>query len=232
MAPDILIEKEVIKILTYKEIRENPAVRTYIEMADYALKSLGLTEHSMAHTVRCAETTGWLLTELGYDERTVELGKIAGLMHDIGNMINRADHAHSGAMMAFKLLTDMGMSPEDVSEVVIAIGYHDEHTAHTITPINSALIIADKSDVRYTRVRDFDPVNWDIHDRVNYAVKKSELFLEKGDKTITLALTIDTDVSNVADYFEIFLNRMLLCRKAASYFNLTFKLEMNGTKLL
>ena len=216
----------------FETIRHSEEIRTYIHQADASLLALGYTEHSFAHVTKCAVTAAQLLEELGYDQRQVELAKIAGFMHDIGNVVNRVDHAQSGAVMAFRILDKMGMAPEDVAVVVTAIGNHDEHTAYPVNAVAAALILADKSDVRRTRVRNRDTIRFDIHDRVNYAVESSQLALDKERKELVLALQIDTDISPVMDYFEIFLSRMILCRKASEFFGLRFRLTMNGTAVL
>ena len=162
----------------------------------------------------------------------MELARIAGYLHDIGNVINRDDHAHSGALMAFRLLDKMGMPPEDVAVVITAIGNHDEHTAHPVNAVAAALILADKSDVRRSRVRNRDTICFDIHDRVNYAVEEAQLVLDRQAGTLTLSMNIDTDICAVMEYFEIFTTRMLLCRKAAQFFELSFKLSINGAMIL
>ena len=218
--------------LTFHDISNDPEIRTYIAQADASLVAMGFTEHSFAHVTKCAETAASLLEQLGYDERQVELARIAGFMHDIGNVINRSDHAQSGAIMAFRILDKMGMAPEDVAVVITAIGNHDEHTAFPVNAVAAALILADKTDVRRSRVRNRDTIRFDIHDRVNYAVTRSELVLDEPAKELTLHLTIDTEICSVMDYFEIFLNRMLLCRKAAEFFGLKFRLNTNGTMVL
>ena len=218
--------------ITYQEVKKNKEIRTYIKQADTSLKALGYTEHSFAHCTRCAEVAGMLLKELGYGENEVELAKIAGFMHDIGNVINRVDHAQSGAVMAFRLLDKLGMDPEDTAKVVTAIGNHDEGTAFPVNEIAAAIIIADKTDVRRSRVRSRATIKDDIHDRVNYAAKSSEVSLDIKAKTITLILTIDTKICAVMEYFEIFLSRMLLSRKAADVLGLHFKLNINGVSLL
>ncbi|MFV0399741.1 MAG: HD domain-containing protein [Oscillospiraceae bacterium] len=219
-------------MITFEQVKQDEAVRTYIQKADDTLGVIGYTEHAFAHVGRCAETVRELLTRLGYDSRTVELGQIAAYLHDIGNMINRTGHAQSGALLAFRILDKMGMQPGEITQVVTAIGHHDEETAYPVTAITSALILADKSDVRYTRVRLYDPATQDMHDRVNYAVKRSELALDEETGTVTLVLEIDAEVSTVTEYFEIFLGRMLLCRKAAAFFGLEFKLSINGANML
>lgn len=218
--------------IDFEAVRNNQEIRTYITQADASLIALGYTEHSFAHVTKCASTAAQLLQDLGYDQRHVELAKIAGFMHDIGNVVNRVDHAQSGAVMAFRILDKMGMEPADVATVITAIGNHDEHTAHPVNAVAAALILADKSDVRRSRVRNEDTINFDIHDRVNYAVEESSLILNKEAGTITLSITIDTEICAVMDYFEIFLSRMLLCRKAAEFFSLKFQLIINNTKVL
>lgn len=220
------------KHITFQEIKDSKEIRTYIKQADASLEALGYTEHSFAHCTKCAETAGKLLQELGYPEHEVELAKIAGYIHDIGNVVNRVDHAQSGAIMAFRLLDKIGMEPEDTAKVVTAIGNHDEATAFPVNEIAAALIIADKTDVRRSRVRNRATIKEDIHDRVNYAVKASEVNLSAKAKTITLILTIDTKICAVMDYFEIFLSRMMLCRKAADVLRLHFKLNINDVSLL
>ena len=201
--------------VTYEDVKRSEEIRTYITQADASLIALGYTEHSFAHVTRCAEVAGDLLAELGYDEHQIELCKIAAYMHDIGNVVNRHDHNVSGATMAFRILDNMGMEPEDVAAVITAIGHHDDATAFPVNAIAAALILADKTDVRRSRVRNRETINFDIHDRVNYAVERSEVSLDRDSKTFTLSLSINTEVCAVMDYFEIFLQRMLLCRKAA-----------------
>ena len=218
--------------ITYEDVKNSPEIRTYITQADASLIALGFTEHSFAHVTKCAVTASGLLRDLGYDDRQIELAKIAGFMHDIGNVVNRHDHAISGATMAFRILDKMGMEPADGAAVITAIGYHDDKTAFPVNAIAAALLLADKTDVRRSRVRNKDTISFDIHDRVNYAVEKSDLTLDTAAKTVTLTLSINTEVCAVMDYFEIFLDRMLLCRKAAEFFGLTFKLDINGLTLL
>ncbi|NDV56561.1 HD domain-containing protein [Bacteroides sp. 519] len=218
--------------ITFKDIKESAEIRTYIKQADASMQAMGFTEHNFAHGTKCAEVAGRLLKELGYSDHEIDLAMIAGFMHDIGNVINRVDHAQSGAVMAFRLLDKMGMPPEDIATVVTAIGNHDESTAFPVNAIAAALIIADKTDVRRSRVRNKETIYTDIHDRVNYAVEKADVCFNKQDKTVTLVLTIDTHICPVMDYFEIFLERMLLSRKAAGFLGLEFKLNINGNTLL
>lgn len=218
--------------MTFESLKNDEAVRAYIDKADESLQALGFTEHSFAHVCHVAETAAYILETLGYPERDVELAKIAGYLHDIGNLINRVAHSQSGAIMAFKLLTDRGMDPAEVATVATAIGNHDEGTGVPVNPISAALILADKSDVRRSRVRNMDKAAFDIHDRVNYSVKKSVLKINEDHSLIKLKLTVDTRYGSVMDYFEIFLNRMVLCRKAAERLNLTFKLMINEQALI
>ena len=218
--------------VTYEYIRKNDDIITYIKKADAALEAIGFTEHSFAHVEKVASNASWLLESLGYSERECELAKIAGFMHDIGNIINRIDHAQSGAAMAFRLLDRMDMPADEIATVVSAIGNHDESTAQPINPVSAALIIADKCDVRRSRVRNTDLIKFDIHDRVNYAVEKAELLLNDEKTSLTLEIVIDTEISSVLEYFEIFLQRMLLCKRAAGFFNLAFKMKVNGTSVL
>ncbi|MBR3994350.1 MAG: HD domain-containing protein [Clostridia bacterium] len=219
-------------MITYKDIKNNSAVTTYIRHADQSLEKLGYTEHSFAHVTKTAETAGHILEVLGYDEHTVELSKIAGYIHDIGNLVNRVDHSQSGAIMAFRLLDRMEMPEEDIATIITAIGNHDEGTGVAVNPVAAALIIADKSDVRTSRVRNSDMATFDIHDRVNFSVKDSELVFSKDNKTLTLVLEIDTDISPVMDYFEIFIGRMIMCRKAAETLGLSFKLIINSLQFM
>ena len=217
-------------MISYEEIKNNESVKTYIERADASLKALGYTEHSYAHVGMVAERAAGLLRDLGYDERTVELTRIAAHLHDIGNVVNRVDHSQSGALIAFRILDNLGMSASEIAEIVTAIGNHDEGTGVPVSILSAALIIADKSDVRRTRVRNNDFSTFDIHDRVNYSVTDSKLALTDGGKAVTLYLTVDTSISSIMDYFEIFLVRMKLCRQAAESLGLSFELVINGQK--
>lgn len=219
-------------MVTYDTIRQDFAVNTYIEEADRALGALGYTEHSFAHVTRVAETAGGLLEQLGYGERSAELARIAGYLHDIGNLVNRVDHSQSGAVMAFRILDKAGMEARDLAAVVSAIGNHDEGTGVPVNPIAAALIIADKSDVRRTRVRNHDRSTFDIHDRVNYSVDSTSLDLDTENKTLTLRLAVDTAYGSVMDFFEIFHGRMLMCKNAAQTIGLRFGLVINGQAVI
>ncbi|MBQ5755454.1 MAG: HD domain-containing protein [Oscillospiraceae bacterium] len=221
-----------MSVVTFEDIVRSEKIRTYIRQADATLIALGFTEHSFTHVGKVAQEASFILSELGYSDHEVELARIAGYMHDIGNVINRIDHAQSGACMAFRILEEMGMPAQDVALIVTAIGNHDESTAFPVNAIAAALILADKTDVRRSRVRNIDPSTFDIHDRVNYAVEESHVVLDKEAKTLTSFLTIDTSMCAIMDYFEIFMGRMLLCRKAAAFFGLDFKLNINGQTVL
>ena len=218
--------------MTYEEIKKNEAINTYIRQADASLVALGYTEHSFAHVTPVAEKAGYILQTLGYPQRTVELAKIAGYLHDIGNLVNRVDHSQSGAVMAFRILDNLGFAPEEISIIVSAIGNHDEGTGVPVSPVAAALILADKSDVRRNRVYNQDSSSFDIHDRVNYSVTKAELKINEAHTLIKLKLTVDTHFGSVMDYFEIFMQRMLLCRKAAEKLGLQFKLMINEQQLI
>ena len=220
------------KNMTYSDVRKNEEINTYIRQADAALSALGYTEHSFAHVSMVAEKAGYILQTLGYSERNVELAKIAGYLHDIGNLVNRIEHSQSGAVMAFRILDHLNFPPEEICTIVSAIGNHDEGTGVPVSPLAAALILADKSDVRRNRVRNEDISTFDIHDRVNYSVTNAELMIDDDHKTIQLTLAIDTEYGSVMDYFEIFLDRMILCRKAAERLGLQFKLVINDHPLI
>ena len=219
-------------MVTYESILQDEAVNTYIRKADESLAALNYTEHSFAHVGLVARMSRYILETLGYPERALRLVQIAAYLHDIGNLVNRNDHCQSGAILAFRILTDMGMEPEEVAEVVTAIGNHDEGMGWPVSDLAAALILADKSDVRRSRVRNRDFSTFDIHDRVNYSVEKTELVIDPERTQILLRLTIDTRYGSVMDYFEIFLERMILCRKAAEKLGLQFKLMINGQGLI
>lgn len=219
-------------MITYKELQKNEDIRTYIAAADATLGALGFTEHSFGHVTKVASIAKYILETLGYSEHEVELVQIAGFLHDIGNLVNRRDHAYTGAVMAFRILDKLGFSAADTSLIVSAIGNHDETGGLPVNAVAAALILADKSDVRRSRVRNVDDVAVDIHDRVNYSVTDSNLTIDELHSTITLELEIDTKISSVMEYFEIFLERMLLCKKAATALGLEFNLVMNRQEVL
>ena len=218
--------------MTYEQIRHDEAVKTYIRHADATLDVLGFTEHSFAHVGIVAEMAGYIMEKLEYPERMVELAKIAGYLHDIGNLVNRVEHSQSGAVLAFRILDRMGFPPEEIALIVAAIGNHDEGTGVPVNPVAAALILADKSDVRRSRVRVTDMKDFDIHDRVNYSVTKSELKINEKKTNVKLKLSVDTHFSPVMNYFEIFMNRMIMCRHAAEALGLDFKLIINEQIML
>lgn len=217
-------------MVTFEDVKNNPDIRAYISKADESLIALGYTEHSFAHVTKVAEAAAEILHTLGHYDHEIELVKIAGYLHDIGNIVNRIDHAQSGAVMAFRLLDRMNMPPEDIATVVTAIGNHDESTAFPVNSVAAALIIADKTDVRRSRVRNRSVAQFDIHDRVNYSVTASEVKIAKD--SICLELTIEQEYCSVLEYFEIFLTRMLLCRRAAEALGVEFSLVINGQRMM
>ena len=219
-------------MLTYDQVSKSETIRTYIIRADESLGALGFTEHSFSHVIHVAQTAGYILETMGFGARTVELAKIAGYLHDIGNLVNRKDHSQSGAVMAWSILNDMGCDPAEIATIVTAIGNHDEGTGVPVNAVAAALILADKADVRRTRVRNQDISTFDIHDRVNYSVKKSVMKINEDKTIVKLKLTVDTQYGSVMDYFEIFMGRMILCRKAAEKLGLQFKLIINEQQLI
>lgn len=219
-------------MLTYRELRKNEEIRTYIRRADESLYALGYTEHSFAHVCKVADTVKYILEALDFASHDVEVAQMAAYLHDIGNLVNRVDHSQSGAIMAFRLLDHLGMDPADIATIVTAIGNHDEGTGVPVNPVAASLILADKSDVRRSRVRNHDFATFDIHDRVNYSVTDSKLTVSEDRTSVLLSLQIETKYSAVMDYFEIFLDRMILCRKAAETLGLQFRLQINGQSLL
>ncbi len=218
--------------MTYEQIKQDADVRVYIAQADAAMEALGYTEHSFAHVTKVAITAGGILRTLGYPERTIELAQIAGYLHDIGNLVNRVDHSQSGAIMAFRILDRMDFPAEEIATIVAAIGNHDEGNGVPVNAVAAALIIADKSDVRRSRVRDRSTVSFDIHDRVNYSVTGARVSVDLPSSTLKLELQLDTTVSPVMEYLEIFMKRMLMCGKAAETLGLHFSLFINDQKLV
>lgn len=218
--------------MTYQEIKKNEEVRAYLKKGNDNLGVLGYTDHSEAHCAVVAERAGLILKKLEYPEETIELAKIAGFMHDIGNAVNRSRHAEYGAILANELLKGKDLSLEDRIMIMSAIGNHDESTGGATDPVSAALIIADKTDVRRNRVRDKDRAAFDIHDRVNYAVTEAKLKINKEKKLISLNLQIDESICTMYEYFDIFLGRMMMCRGAAEILNMKFRLTANGSKVL
>ena len=219
-------------MITLEDVKNNEEVQAFVNASQKQLKALGYTEHSNRHIGIVSKRTEEILTKLGYDEHTIELGKIAGYLHDIGNCVNRVDHAHSGAILAYNILKEMGMPAPDITEIVMAIGNHDEGTGTAVSAISAALILADKSDVHRDRVVNTNMSTFDIHDRVNYAVTKAELEVDEQAKKVILKLTIDTEICPVLDYFQIFMDRTMMSKYAAKYLHIWFELVINGTKLL
>lgn len=219
-------------MVTFEEIKKNKEIKTYVKRADDVLGVLGYTDHSAGHTLIVSRTAAQILETLGYSEKEIELVKIAGYIHDIGNMINRRDHAQIGAAIAFQLLRELQMDHNDIATITGAIGNHDEDAGIPVSPVSAALIIADKQDVRRSRVRNRDFTSFDIHDRVNYSVEASKLIISPESKRIYLKMTIDTEICSVMDYFEIFLSRMIMCKRAAEFLDTNFGLEVNEIKLL
>lgn len=219
-------------MIKLQDVRENPEVEALIKGAQKQLNALGYTEHAHRHISIVAKRAGEILEKLGYSERTVELAKIAGYLHDIGNCVNRVDHAHSGAIMAYQILKEMGMPVEERTEIMMAIGNHDENTGTAISEISAAIILADKSDVHRDRVTNTNLATFDIHDRVNYAVTNASLDLDAETRKIKLELKIDREICPVLDYFEIFMDRTMMSKYAAKYLNIWFELVINDTKLL
>ena len=214
------------------EIRKDREINLLIEKGNEVLRELGYTEHSRKHAAKAAETAGMILKELGYKKRNIELAKIAGYMHDIGNSVNRHDHAHSGAILAYGILKERNMELEQILTVTAAIGHHDEGTGTAIDPVSAALILADKTDVRRNQVQNPNKAKFDIHDRVNYAALSSSLKIDQEKRLIQMNLELDDSICSLMDYFEIFLNRMILCRKAAEKLGLQFKLMINEQQLI
>lgn len=219
-------------MITFEDIKNDEEIKILIEDTERQLVELGYTEHGYRHLEIVSTTAGRILEELGYPERTCELARIAGYMHDIGNAINREDHAHNGAILAYNILKSKGMSIAEAAEIMMAIGNHDERTGTAVSPISAAIILADKSDVHRTRVRDANKSRFDIHDRVNYAVEEARFDVDIQNKKVYLKLKIDTNICPVIKYFEIFLDRMLMCKGAASFLDVWFHLEINGSMLL
>ena len=219
-------------MITLEDVRNNLEVEVLIKHSNKQLNELGFTEHGIRHVSLVANRAGMVLETLGYSKDKIELAKIAGYMHDIGNSINRIDHAQTGAILSYNILKDMGVDPEAISEIVMAVGNHDEKTGNAVSDISAALILADKSDVHRDRVMNKNIATFDIHDRVNYAVEEASLFVEEKDKKVILDLSIDTEICPVLDYFEIFMERTIMSKRAANFLKIWFELVINDTRLL
>jgi len=219
-------------MITWQKVRNDPEVKAMIQMADQAMEVIGYTEHGERHAMRIGKVAGRVLKELGFPAREVNLAAVAGYLHDIGNVVNREAQAQTGALLAHSILSRMGMTTTDLSEVMAAIGNHHEEDGSPVSNVSAALILSDKADVHSSRVRNPKFIKFDIHDRVNYAAKRSTLNIDKENKAITLALEIDTAISPVMEYFEIFMSRMLMSRRAAEFLGCNFHLVINGTKIV
>ena len=219
-------------MISLEDVKNNEEIKALVIGAQKQLNALGYTEHSIRHITIVSNRAAEILKTLGYPEERIELAKIAGYMHDIGNCVNRVDHAHSGAILAFQILKDMGMSVDKRTEIMMAIGNHDENTGTAVSDISAALILADKSDVHRDRVVNQNMSTFDKHDKVNYAVTKANFTIYKEKRMATLDLTIDTTICPVLDYFEIFMDRTMMSKYAAKYLHIWFELIINGTKLL
>ena len=217
--------------ILYKDIIKNKEINEFIKKGDANLATLGYTEHSKTHCTLVAERAAYLLEKFGHADAEIELAKIAGYMHDIGNTVNRYDHAHSSAVLAYGILKEREMKLEDILTITSAIGQHDEETGTAVDAVSAALILADKTDVRRNRVQNPVPANFDIHDRVNYAALSSNLEIDPEKKVIHMRLELDDSICSVMDYFEIFLERMIMCRRAAERLDCKFKLIANGNKM-
>lgn len=219
-------------MVTLEDVKNNPEVQELIIGAQKQLNALGYTEHSQRHVSIVSNRAGMILETLGYDKHRIELAKIAGYLHDIGNGVNRVDHAHSGAILAYNILKEMGMDIKDRLEIMSAIGNHDEATGTAVSDVSAALILADKSDVHRDRVVNKNMATFDIHDRVNFAVTEANLSIDAEERKVILDLTIDTKICPVLDYFEIFMDRTMMSKFAAKYLDIWFELIINDTKLL
>lgn len=219
------------QIITLDQVRRNSEVKTFIAKANEQMSALGYTEHGFRHAGNVAEMARRILDSLEFDPRLVELGAIAGYLHDIGNSINRNDHSETAGVLAYTILTRIGMPVEEIGIIIAAIGNHEEELGAPVSPVAAALILADKADVHHSRVQNPNPLAFDIHDRVNHAVQHSYLRVDTQAKTINLELETDGQAASVMEYFEIFLTRMLMCRRAADFFGYRFRLIINGTDL-
>jgi len=220
------------RLVTLDDLKKDPEVDAYITKANEYTGAIGYTEHGARHANLTANIAYNTLKRLAYQDRDALLAAVAAYLHDIGNMVGRINHEHTGAMLANSILLRLGMDPVERGIVMGAIGNHEEKGGEPVSPVGAAVILADKSDVHRSRVRNPDMTTFDIHDRVNYAVEHSFLRVDEKGKTISLELTIDTKLSQVMEYFEIFLSRMVMCRRAAQFLACEFKLQINGAKLL
>jgi metal-dependent HD superfamily phosphatase/phosphodiesterase len=228
--PDVA-DNAAEQLVTLDDVKNHAELRVLIEKADEAVEAIGYTEHGRRHTGLAAKRARAILLGVGASQRRAELGAIAAYLHDLGNLINRNYHAQTAAILVYPALIKLGMPMEEVCDVITAIGNHDEKDGQPVNDLCAAVILADKSDVHRSRVRTTEFLKQDIHDRVNFAATESRLMVNSGSDVIALSLTIDTEISSVMEYFEIFLSRMVVCRRAAEYFNHRFELEINGQRL-
>lgn len=218
--------------ITVEDIKNNPLVQSFIESANEYLGIIGYTEHGFRHVTFVSEVAGNILKHLLYEPRTCELAEIAGYLHDIGNVVNRKDHGQSSAILTMEILDSMGMSAEEIATIISAIGNHEEEIGEPINPVCAALILADKSDVNKNRVRNPKMISLDIHDRVNYAVERNFIEVSQDKRVISLNLDINTNLSSIIEYFEIFMPRLMICRRAANYLGCKFEMIINGQKVI
>lgn len=221
-----------MKKITIEDIKNNPTVKNFIELSNEYLGTIGYTEHGFRHVTFVSEVAGNILRYLQYPPRLCELAEIAGYLHDIGNVVNRKDHGQSSAILAMEILDSMGMPSEEIAMIISAIGNHEEEIGDPINPVAAALILADKSDVNKNRVRNPKMISLDIHDRVNYAVERNFIEVSNEKKLICLKLDIDTRLSSIIEYFEIFMPRLIICRRAANYLGCKFEIVINGQKVI
>lgn len=227
-----VVEQTATELVTAEQVKKHPQVKAFISKANEFLGVMGYTEHGLRHASLVGSIAYNILQRLHYTERDCELAYIAGYLHDIGNVVNRHWHAQNGALIAYRILSELQMGPEEIALIIGAIGNHDESDGLPISPVSAALIIADKSDVHRSRVRSNDPAMWDIHDRVNWATTRSFVHVDEDGKKISLEVEIDTAIAHVMEYFEIFLSRMLVSRRAAQLLGCEYHLIINGTQLL
>lgn len=220
------------KSITLEEVKRNPEVIAYLKKADEHMAAVGYTEHGERHASLTANIARNIMGQLGFSKREGELAAIAGYLHDVGNVIGRYDHGEGSALLINSILKDMGMEPDEIATIMGAVGNHEEDKGDPVSVTTAALILADKSDVHQSRVRNPHMISFDIHDRVNYAAKRSFVRVKAKEKTITLEVTIDTEISKVMEYFEIFLSRMIMCQRAAKFLGCNFRLIINNVRLL
>ncbi|MCS6804749.1 MAG: HD domain-containing protein [Acidobacteriota bacterium] len=226
-----VLDELMFKPVTMEDVIADRRGVVYVEAADAVMEVIGYTEHGLRHAKRVGKVARQILRELGFNDRLPELAALAGFFHDVGNVINRTDHAHSSALMAMQILTDLGISPKELAIVLSAIGHHDELDGGPVSVVSAAVILADKTDLHRSRVRVMDPTQWDIHDRVNYAATRSALNVDSTQKVITLEIDVDTSIASVMEFFEIFTQRLIMCRTATEFLGCQFRLVANNVEL-